>query len=213
MDIEDIQYTKQYKELVLKYNAGLNLALNLINILLEERKFYTGEIIVDHIKSRIKSFDSCVNKLVKKNYEVNCDNFEFHVHDFAGIRIICPFITDVYKVIRMIKKNDVMKITEEKDYITHPKDSGYMSYHLLVKIPVSFLNKTKDVEVEIQIRTLAMDFWASLDHQIRYKFEGSVPEEISTQMVTISKDMNHLDAKMLELNDIMNNYKEEQDKY
>ena len=213
MDINEIQNTKQYKELIMRYNAALNLCLNELDILLQERKFYTGETIVDHIKSRIKTFDSATNKLIKRNYEVNCANIEAHVHDLAGIRIICPFLSDVYKVVRMIKKNEVMKVTEEKDYISHPKDSGYMSYHLLVTMPVSFLNRTKDIEVEIQIRTLAMDFWASLDHQIRYKFEGDVPEDISNQMKTISKDMNHLDAKMLKLNDIMTSYKEEQDKY
>lgn len=213
MDIYDIQNTKQYKEMIMKYTAGLNLALNSLNILLKEREFYTGEIIVDHIKSRIKTFDSSITKLIKKNYEVNCENLEKHVHDLAGIRIICPFLSDVYKVVKMIKKNEMMTIIEEKDYISHPKDSGYTSYHLLVKLPVSFLNHTKDVEVEIQIRTLAMDFWASLDHQIIYKFEGDVPTDIVNQIKTISKDMTRLDTKMLQLNNIMKDYKEEQDKY
>lgn len=213
MNTNDIQYTKQYKELIMRYNAALNLCLNELNILLKEREFYTGEVITDHIKSRIKSFDSAISKLVKKNYDVSCANLEAHVHDIAGIRIICPFLSDVYKVVRMIKKNDVMTVIEEKDYITHPKESGYMSYHLIVKIPVSFLNKTKDMEVEIQIRTLAMDFWASLDHQICYKFDGLVPDDIMKQMLTISKDMNKLDTKMLKLNNIMTSYKENQDKY
>ena len=213
MDINEIQNTKQYKELIMKYNAALDSALNTIDILLKEREFYTGEVIVDHIKSRVKSFESATNKLIKRNYEVNCENIEKHVHDLAGVRIICPFLSDVYKVVRMIKKNDMMTIIEEKDYITHPKDSGYTSYHLVVKIPVSFLNHTKDIEVEIQIRTLAMDFWASLDHQIRYKFEGDVPADISNQIKTISKDMTRLDSKMLTLNNIMKDYKEEQDKY
>ena len=213
MDINEIQNTKQYKELIMKYNAALDSALNTIDILLKEREFYTGEVIVDHIKSRVKSFESATNKLIKRNYEVNCENIEKHVHDLAGVRIIFPFLSDVYKVVRMIKKNDMMTIIEEKDYITHPKDSGYTSYHLVVKIPVSFLNHTKDIEVEIQIRTLAMDFWASLDHQIRYKFEGDVPADISNQIKTISKDMTRLDSKMLKLNNIMKDYKEEQDKY
>ena len=213
MDINDIQNTKQYKELIMRYNAALDSVLNTIDILLKERQFYTNEVIVDHIKSRIKGFDSATTKLIKRTYDVNCENIEKHVHDMAGVRIICPFLSDVYKVVRMIKKNDIMTITEEKDYIAHPKDSGYTSYHLLVKIPVSFLNHTKDIEVEIQIRTLAMDFWASLDHQIRYKFEGDVPAEISNQIKTISKDMTRLDTKMLKLNNIMKDYKEEQDKY
>lgn len=213
MDIYDIQNTKQYKELIMRYNAALNSALNTIDTLLKEREFYTGENIVDHIKSRIKSFDSATTKLIKRDYEVNCENIEKHVHDLAGIRIICPFLSDVYKVVRMIKKNDMMTIIEEKDYITHPKDSGYTSYHLLIKIPVSFLNHTKDIEVEIQIRTLAMDFWASLDHQIRYKFEKEVPTEINNEIKTIAKDMTRLDAKMLKLNNLMKDYKEEQDKY
>src|SRR5574344_1146419 len=208
MDIDDIQNTKQYKELILKYNAGLDFALTQVNILLDERKFYTNEVIVDHIKSRIKTFDSAVGKLQKREYEVNCTNIENHVHDMAGIRIICPFLSDVYKVVKMIKKNEMMTIIEEKDYISHPKDSGYTSYHLLVKLPVSFLNHTTDVEVEIQIRTLAMDFWASLDHQIIYKFEGDVPTDIVNQIKTISKDMTRLDTKMLQLNNIMKDYKE-----
>jgi putative GTP pyrophosphokinase len=211
MTVNSIQSTKQYQELMMKYNAGLNLALNIINTLLEERNFYTDEIIVDHIKSRIKTFDSATNKLIKRNYEVSCSNIKDHVHDMAGIRIICPFLSDVYKVVKMLKKNDVLIIKEEKNYIDKPKESGYRSYHLLVWVPVSFLNKTENIEVEIQIRTLAMDFWASLDHEIRYKFEGDVPDTISKQMETISKDMNHLDSKMLKLNNIMKDYKE--DKY
>src|SRR5574344_967141 len=128
MDIDDIQNTKQYKELILKYNAGLDFALTQVNILLDERKFYTNEVIVDHIKSRIKTFDSAIGKLQKREYEVNCTNIENHVHDMAGIRIICPFLSDVYKVVRMLKKNENLKII----LITQKKAVICLTIYLLV---------------------------------------------------------------------------------
>lgn len=213
VDINDIPNTKQYKELIMHYEAGLNLALNIINVLLKEREFYTGEKITDHIKSRIKTFASATKKLKKKGYAIDCANIEKHVHDMIGIRIICPLLNDVYKVVKMIRKNDVMTILEEKDYITNPKKSGYTSYHLLVRIPVSFLNKTKDIELEIQVRTLAQDFWASEEHMISYKFDGLVPDEIKNELKTIAEDMTRLDNKMVELSEFMKDYKEKEEDY
>jgi len=211
MSYDDIKQTKQYNELMIRYNSALNLVLNQLDILIKEREFYTKEVIVDHIKSRIKSFDSAADKLIRRGYEVNCTNIEEQVRDMVGVRIVCPFLSDVYKVVKMIKKNNAMKIKSEQDFIEDPKESGYRSYHLNVLIAVSFLNRTREVEVEIQIRTLAMDFWSALDHQIRYKYPGNVPENIEKEMHDISNSMMLLDDKMVSLDEKMKKIKEEND--
>ena len=203
---------KELKRLLLKYTAALKTLETQISILIQDYEQQNNYNLVEHVKSRIKRLESAKKKLVSRNYEVTVENIEKHVHDMVGVRIVCAFLSDVYKIVEMIEKSETIQVYAKKDYIAHPKESGYSSYHLLVYVPIYLLDGKEMVEAEIQIRTLAMDFWASLDHKIQYKFQGSVPKQVQDNMYKCAIDINDLDHKMLILNDKMQEYKEEKDR-
>lgn len=192
---------------MLKYKFALNMLETEIKMLIEEFAFKNKYNPVEHIKSRIKTVSSAVEKLQKRNYDINLDNLVKHVHDMVGIRIVCSFLSDVEELVRMIEKCPNITIKEKKDYISNPKDTGYISYHLIVYVPIYIENQEELVEAEIQIRTVAMDFWASLDHKIQYKFPNDIPEEIKKELYNCSLETKILDSKMQTLNDIVNKYK------
>ena len=123
------------------------------------------------------------------------------VNDVAGIRIICSFTSDIYRIAEMLINQNDIKVISVKDYIRNPKASGYKSYHLIVTLPVFLSDRIVEAKVEIQIRTVAMDFWASLEHKIHYKFEGNIPEHIKEELIECSMMVSELDAKMMDLND------------
>ncbi len=194
---------------MLKYKFALNMLETEIKILIDEYEFQNKYNPVEHIKSRMKSKESAIKKLQKKNYEINLFNLTHHIHDMVGIRIVCSFVSDIEDIVKMIENSKQIKIKEKKDYISHPKKSGYSSYHLIVYVPVYLNNKEELVEAEIQIRTSAMDFWASLDHKIHYKFPTEIPEEIIKELYNCSLTIKTLDNKMSILNEIVNKYKDE----
>lgn len=196
------------KRIMSKYNYALNVLETQINILLNEFYLKHDYNPVEHIKSRLKSPESIIKKLCSKGYEVNEENLLKHVHDIVGIRIVCSFLTDVYDIVSMIEKNNLLKIKERKDYISNPKQSGYTSYHLIVLVPIFLSTRTEYVEAEIQVRTVAMDFWASLDHKISYKFKDRVPDDVTEAMRKYAEDIKQLDSKMLDMNYIVNKYKD-----
>lgn len=197
---------KNMSELLLKFNFALQMLETQLNILIKEFEFKNKYNPVEHIKSRIKSEKSALEKLEKKGYEVNLKNLKLHVHDMIGIRIVCSFISDVYNVVDMIKNSKQFKIQDERDYIKTPKDTGYMSYHLIVLVPIHLDRKIEYIPAEIQIRTIAMDFWASLDHKIQYKFSGDIPNEVKKEMLNCSFDIQELDKKMYQLNESVKKY-------
>ena len=200
---------REVSELMLKYNFALQLLETQFNILIKEFEFKNKYNPVEHVKSRIKSEKSIIDKLNKKGYEVTTKNMISHVHDIIGIRIVCSFLEDVYDIVDIIKSSKQFKIKEEKDYIKNPKSTGYMSYHLIVLVPI-YLNETVEhVEAEIQIRTSAMDFWASIDHKVQYKFPSEIPEEVKKEMYNCSLDIRKLDEKMQQLNEFVNKYNKE----
>lgn len=194
---------------MLKYKFALNMLETEIRILIEEFQFKNKYNPVEHIKSRIKSKESAIKKLQNKNYEVNLHNLKTHVHDMVGIRIVCSFLSDVNDIVKMIEDSKHIKIKEKKDYISTPKDTGYTSYHLIVYVPIYLDNKEELIEAEIQIRTIAMDFWASLDHKIQYKFPNEIPEDIKQELYNCSLSIKALDRKMFVLNEIVNRYKKD----
>lgn len=200
---------REVSELMLKYNFALQLLETQFNILIKEFEFKNKYNPVEHMKSRLKTEKSIIDKLNKKGYEVTTKNMISHVHDIIGIRIVCSFLEDVYDIVDIIKSSKQFKIKEEKDYIKNPKSTGYMSYHLIVLVPI-YLNETVEhVEAEIQIRTSAMDFWASIDHKIQYKFPSEIPEEVKKEMYNCSLDIRKLDEKMQQLNEFVNKYNKE----
>ena len=200
---------REVSELMLKYNFALQLLETQFNILIKEFEFKNKYNPVEHMKSRLKTEKSIIDKLNKKGYEVTTKNMILHVHDIIGIRIVCSFLYDVYDIVDIIKSSKQFKIKEEKDYIKNPKTTGYMSYHLIVLVPI-YLNETVEhVEAEIQIRTSAMDFWASIDHKVQYKFPSEIPEEVKKEMYNCSLDIRKLDEKMQQLNEFVNKYNKE----
>lgn len=202
---------KELEGLILKYTAALKTLETQISILLQDYEHKNNYNPVEHIKSRIKSYDSATKKLISRGYELTTKNIEDHVHDMVGLRIVCSFLSDVYEIVKIIENSDQITIRDKKDYITNPKDTGYYSYHLLVYVPVYLIDGVTLVEAEIQIRTVAMDFWASLDHKITYKFKGEIPEEIKEGMHKCAEDIHALDQKMLKLNNEMQIIKDDQE--
>ena len=194
-------------DIMIQSEFTLNMLETELKILLKEYEVENNYNLVDHMKSRIKSKDSIIAKLEKRGYDITYENIEKHVHDKVGVRIICPFLSDVKEVVKVIKASEQFIIKEEKDYIAAPKESGYISYHLIILLPVYFSGRTEYREAEIQIRTMAMDFWASLDHMIRYKFdEDKIPNEVKDGMYECSVAIKSLDEKMLNLSKQVKKY-------
>ena len=156
---------------------------------------------IEYVKKRIKTPESIVKKLKRYGYESTLENMSKYVNDVAGVRIVCSFTSDIYRLADMIRAQDDITVLSIKDYIKNPKESGYKSYHMIVTIPIFLSDRVVDTKVEIQIRTIAMDFWASLEHKIYYKFEGNAPEYISRDLRECSSIVSMLDAKMLSLNE------------
>ncbi len=190
-----------WKEVTLIYNAALRQIETKMEILNDEFQHVHQYNPIEHIKARIKTPESIVKKLKRNGYESTIENMVKYINDIAGIRIICSFTSDIYRIAEMISDQKDIKVIAVKDYITYPKASGYRSYHLIVTVPVYLSDRIVDTRVEIQIRTVAMDFWASLEHKIHYKFEGDAPEHIKSGLIECSKMVSDLDARMLALNE------------
>ncbi len=186
---------------LLLYDAALKEINTRLEILNNEFKMAHQYNPIEHIKSRIKTPQSIAKKLRHNGREITVENIVKYVNDVAGIRIICSFTSDIYRIADLITKQNDIKVLKIKDYIMCPKENGYTSYHMIVSVPVYLSDKKIDTKVEIQIRTIAMDFWASLEHKIYYKFEGNAPEHISKELKECSDIVAYLDQKMLSLNE------------
>lgn len=182
------------------YNSALKEVGTKLEILNDEFRHVHHYNPIEYIKSRIKEPESIVKKLKRHGYETSTENMVNFVNDVAGIRIVCSFTSDIYKLAEMIGRQSDLTVVSVKDYIRHPKESGYKSYHMLVTVPIFMTDRVVDTKVEIQIRTIAMDFWASLEHKIYYKFEGNAPEYISRDLQECADIVSMLDDKMLQLN-------------
>lgn len=200
-----------WKTLMFIYSSALKEVNTKLEILNDEFRHVHQYNPIEYIKSRVKSPESIVKKLKRHGYESSIGNMMEYVNDIAGIRIVCSFTSDIYRMAEMIGKQNDLTIVSVKDYIKHPKKSGYKSYHMLVTIPIFLSDRVVDTKVEIQIRTMAMDFWASLEHKIYYKFEGNAPGYISRDLRECSGIVSMLDAKMLSLNEAILKAKKEQE--
>ena len=190
-----------WKEVNLIYNSALKEITTKLEILNDEFQHIHRYNPIEHIKSRLKSPESIVKKLKKHGRESTIENMVEYVNDIAGVRIICSFTSDIYEIAEMISNQRDIRVISVKDYIIRPKPSGYKSYHMLVTVPVYLSDRIVDTKVEIQIRTVAMDFWASLEHKINYKFEGNAPAYIKNELIECSKMASELDRRMLSLNE------------
>lgn len=200
-----------WNTVIFLYNSALKEVGTKLEILNDEFQHVHQYNPIEYIKRRIKTPESIVKKLKRNNYEVSIDNMVNYVNDIAGIRIVCSFTSDIYRLAEMIGKQNDLTVVSVKDYIKHPKISGYKSFHMLVTVPIFLSDRIVDTKVEIQIRTIAMDFWASLEHKIYYKFEGNAPEYISRDLRECSEIVSMLDAKMLQLNEAIVEAKEQQE--
>ncbi|MBR3602648.1 MAG: GTP pyrophosphokinase family protein [Lachnospiraceae bacterium] len=192
---------ESWTEVLLIYNSALKEIGTKLEILNDEFQHVHRYNPIEHIKSRIKSSESIVKKLKRNGYESTIENMVEYVNDIAGIRVICSFVSDIYRIAEMISNQNDIKVLAIKDYIKNPKASGYKSYHMLVTVPIYLSDRIVDAKVEIQIRTVAMDFWASLEHKINYKFEGNVPQYIKDELVECAHMISEVDTRMWNLNE------------
>lgn len=191
----------EWQKAFLLYDAVLKEIGTKIEILNNEFKIAHQYNPIEHIISRIKSQNSIARKLRLKQLEFTVANALRYINDIAGVRIICSFTSDIYRIANAIAKQSDVTVLKIKDYIAQPKKNGYTSYHMIVSIPIFLSNDKIDVKAEIQIRTIAMDFWASLEHKIYYKFDGKAPEGISDQLKECADIISYLDKKMLSINE------------
>ena len=160
---------KTFEKLMFIYSIAIRELETKIGILQDESKIFYDYDLIDHVSSRIKKPESIMNKMEKRGYPFTYQEMIENINDIAGIRIICPLKKDVFSVKDLIKKIPGIHILKEKDYLTNPKESSYSSYHMILEVPVTLSQNMIYVKVELQIRTLAMDFWANLEHKIKYK--------------------------------------------
>ncbi len=201
---------EEWGNALLLYDAALKEINTKLEILNNEFKMAHQYNPIEHITSRIKTPQSIAKKLRHNQKDLTIENIVKYVNDVAGIRVICSFTSDIYRIADLIAKQCDIKVLKVKDYITCPKANGYTSYHMIVSIPVYLSDLTVDTKVEIQIRTIAMDFWASLEHKIYYKFEGNAPEHIQKELKECSEIVGYLDQKMLSLNEEIKNFSKDQ---
>ncbi len=190
----------------IKYEYAKKMLETELDILIHSFELKHGYTPVEHMKSRIKSISSIQKKLERRGYSYTEENIEKHVTDVIGVRIVVSFLSDVYDIVSLITHSTNIILKERRDYIANPKESGYTSYHLIVLVPIYLESYVEYIPAEIQVRTVAMDFWASLDHKIRYKFKEEIPEEVQVEMKNYAKDIQELDRKMYHMNQIMNKY-------
>ena len=209
--IRNYEDVDSWKTIMFLYNSALKEVGTKLEILNDEFQHVHQYNPIEHIKTRVKTPESIVKKLRKYGYETSIENMVKYVNDIAGVRLICSFTSDIYRLAEMIGNQSDLKVLAIKDYIKNPKDSGYKSYHMLVSVPIFLSDSVVDTKVEIQIRTIAMDFWASLEHKIYYKFEGNAPEYISKDLKECAEMVSTLDDKMLSLNEAIQKSLEEQE--
>ena len=192
--------TNTFEKLMTIYEMAITELETKINILQKEFKVFYNYDLIDHIHARTKQPDSIVNKMKKKGCELTYKEMIENINDIAGIRVICQLKDDIFKIRNLIEKLPGIQIEEEKDYVNHPKESGYASYHMIVKVPVTLSKQTIYVKVEMQIRTMAMDFWASLEHKMKYKTDKEVNKKTSKELANYAKIVNKMDNKFMLMN-------------
>lgn len=195
---------EEVDEMLLKYGFAKKKLETGLDILIQAHAYRLGYNSVEHVKSRIKSMESTATKLKEKGLDLTVINITRYIYDMVGIRIVCSFVSDVYEIAKVIRESNEFMIKKELDYIKNPKESGYRSYHMHVLVPINLDDKTEYVQAEIQIRTVAMDCWASLDHKLRYKLPKKVELAVKKEISECASDMMKVDIKMQKLSNIVN---------
>lgn len=188
-----------FNELMMMYQSAIREVTTKLTILNDELSLANKKNPIQFIKSRVKKPLSIVNKLEKLEKEISIESIMNSLNDVAGIRVVCSFIDDVYKISDMLTKQDDIKLIRVKDYIKNPKPNGYRSYHMIIEIPVFFSDSKQWIRVEIQIRTVAMDFWASLEHELKYKKGIEDSKEIEKELKRCANTIAETDHKMMSI--------------
>ena len=197
VDVADLRFLReQLVDFMLGYKFAIDEITTKINILREDFNNTNEYNPIEHINSRLKSPESVLEKCRRKDYPMSLASIRDNVLDIAGVRVVCSFISDIGKIRDMLVGQQDITLLAERDYIANRKPNGYQSLHLIVSIPVFRSNRTDDVPVEIQIRTIAMDFWASLEHKIYYKYRGEVPPNLQSELTNAADAATQLDEKM-----------------
>ena len=189
------------ESLMAYYRCAIMEVETKFNVLNEQFSLQYDRNPIESIKARVKSFDSILKKVKRKQIPFSLESIEENINDIAGVRVICSFQEDIYMLADCLLQQDDVRLIERKDYIKNPKPNGYKSYHLVVTIPIYLSEGPIETKVEIQIRTIAMDFWASLEHKIYYKFEGHAPDYLEEELKACADMVDMLDAKMFSLNE------------
>lgn len=193
----------EIRGLLMPYKFGLDEVMTKINILREELVHLGEGSPIEHVSSRLKSVDSILAKADRKDCVPTAAAISEHIHDIAGIRIVCSFIADTYRVAEMLTRQPDIMVVQSKDYIDRPKPNGYRSLHLIVEVPIFLSQSTRMTRVEIQIRTVAMDFWASMEHKIYYKFDRDIPEHLKEELAEAASASHDLDQRMQQLKQLV----------
>lgn len=192
--------SKTFEKLMFIYSVAIKELVTKVEIIKEEFKVFYNYDIIDHINTRIKKPESIIKKMQNKNCELTYSKMINSIQDIAGVRVICPLKKDIFTIKNLIVNLPGINIVKEKDYVTKPKKSGYSSYHLILDVPITLSQKVMYIRVEVQIRTMAMDFWASIEHKAKYKLNGAISKSASKELVKYAKIINKIDDGFIQIN-------------
>lgn len=201
----------EFFELQHLYQSAVREVSTKLEILDDEFQFIHRRNPIHNMQSRIKTLDSIFGKLTRKELELSIEAAKEHLTDIAGVRVVCYYIDDIYMIAKMLTLQDDIIVIRETDYIKNPKPNGYRSLHLVVKVPVFFSDRKEIVPVEIQIRTIAMDFWASLEHQLKYKAIETVPPSVVLELRECAKNIAETDLRMQDIYKTIEQYNSYED--
>lgn len=203
IDIDNTKITSffsNFQEIMMMYNSAIREVKTKFEVLNDDLAITNNRNPIEMIKSRLKKPESIYDKLKRRNLPINIESVLKNLSDVAGVRVICTFVDDIYDIAEMFKQQDDITVLEVKDYIKNPKENGYRSYHMIVEVPVFFAKKKMNMKVEVQLRTIAMDFWASLEHTMKYKKNIENADEISAELKKCAELIAKTDLKMQAIN-------------
>lgn len=199
--VQDNESFRKFQNLMMKYECAMLEVKTKLDVLNTELSHQNNRNPFETIKCRIKKPKSIIEKLERNNYPLTIDSIEENLNDVAGIRVICSFPDDIYRLVDYLLQQDDITLIEKKDYISNPKKSGYRSYHLIVEVPIFLTTEKKPMRVEVQFRTIGMDFWASLEHKLKYKQNIEDAENISEELYFCADLVSQLDRRMQQIRD------------
>lgn len=204
IDDKTIKHFNNFKEYMMMYSCAIKEVRTKFEVLNADLSVTYKRNPIEMIKSRVKSPQSIYEKLKRKQFDVSMKSILENIWDVAGVRVICSFVDDIYEVAQMLVSQDDIKLIQVKDYIKKPKPNGYRSYHMIIEVPVFFAKCKQNIKVEVQLRTIAMDFWASLEHSMKYKKDIIDTEYVVKQLKDCAEVIAATDLKMQEINNIIN---------